>query len=114
MTAAERQTYESGRKSEVSALESTLAAAWIKDHAPADGEAGSSCATSRCSDTSHCCGNATPKTGAYVVESLEDICADSTNLTYTDALGREYVHVCGAQKILAAATAAFAAFYALV
>lgn len=113
MTAAERTTYESGRTSEVSALESTLAAAWIKDHAPADGEAGSSCATTRCSTTTQCCGDSTPQTGAYVVASLSDICADSTTLVYTDALGRKYDHVCAAQKILATATAAFAAFYAL-
>jgi len=113
MTAAERTTYESGRTSEVAALESTLAAAWLKDHEPADGEAGSSCATSRCSSTSHCCGDSTPKTGAYVVESLTDICADSSTLVYTDALGREYDHVCAAKKLLVTTAAALAAFAAL-
>jgi len=37
MTAAERTTYNDGRKTEITALESTLAAAWLADHAPTDG-----------------------------------------------------------------------------
>lgn len=76
MTAEERTTFESGRTDEVKALESTLAAAWLDDHAPADGAAGSSCATAKCTTTTQCCGVSTPKTGRYVTKTLEDICAD--------------------------------------
>jgi len=114
MTAEERTTYESGRTEEVAALESSLAAAWLKDHAPADGVAGSSCSTTKCTTSAQCCGISTPKTGRYVTETLEDICADSSTLVYTDALGREYDHVCGAQRMLVAAAAAVAALAALV
>jgi hypothetical protein len=43
MTASERTTFESGRTSDIAALESTLAVAWIGNNTPADGEEGSSC-----------------------------------------------------------------------
>lgn len=113
MTAAERAAFDAGRADEIASLESTLAAAWLSSNAPAAGSPGSSCGTNACTDTAHCCGESTPKTGAYVTATLTDICADSTTLLYTDGLGREYNHVCAAQKILSIGAAALAAFYAL-
>lgn len=113
MTDAERTEYEKGREDEISALESTLAAAWLSDNAPADGQAGSSCATSVCSTETHCCGTSTPKSGAYVTATLEDICADSTSLLYTDGLGRQYDHVCSYAAKLALSVATLAAFHTL-
>jgi hypothetical protein len=113
MTAAERTAFDAARADEVSSLESTLAAAWLSSNAPADGQPGSSCSTTACSTTTHCCGTSTPKTGAYVTETLTDICVDSTTLVYTDGLGREYNHVCAAKKLLSIAAAGLAALYAL-
>merc|ERR1711976_226800 len=115
MTASERSTFDSGRSTEVSQLESTLAAAWLSSNAPTAGQAGSSCATDVCTNAAHCCGTSTPKTGAYVTATLNDVCVDSTSLLYTDGLGRQYDHVCSsfAQKILATASAARVAFYSI-
>jgi len=113
MSKSDRDAYEKGRESEVSALESSLAAAWINDNKPADGAAGADCSTSKCSGANQCCGVSTPKTGAYVTATLTDICADEATLLYTDGLGRQYNHVCGAQQLLVASAAAIAAFAVL-
>jgi len=113
MTAAERTTYEKGREEEVAALESTLAVAWLKDNAPTSGAEGSSCETSVCTTSTHCCGTSTPKTGAYVTPTLDDICVDSTTLKFTDGLGREYDHVCSSAAKLLLSVATLAAFHTL-
>jgi len=82
MTASERATFESGRASDISALESSLAVAWLEDNVPASGEEGSSCETVACGASTQCCGTSTPRTGAYVNPTLENICVDSTSLEY--------------------------------
>jgi len=115
MTASERTTFESGRTSDIAALESTLAVAWLEDNVPAAGEEGSSCETTACTTSTHCCGTSTPRTGAYVNPTLENICVDSTgNLEYT-LLDITYDHVCGsgAYKMAATMAATAAALYSL-
>lgn len=53
---------------------SSLAAAWIKNNAPKDGDVGSACNAetipAKCTTPTHCCGTATPKEGAFVKEKL--------------------------------------------
>jgi len=115
MTDDERSEFVKARKDQVAALESSLAAAWLKDHAPAAGKPGSSCAGElKCTAMEHCCGKSTRKDGAFVNEPLEDICVDKSTLLFTDDLGREYTHVCAAQKIMATAAAALVAAYSLM
>jgi len=114
MTAEERGYFDGNRTSDVAALEATLAAAWLSENAPTAGEAGSSCETDACTDSTHCCGTSTPRSGAYVTPTLDNICVDSSTLEYTDGLGRIYDHVCAnAMKMLATSTAALAAMYSL-
>jgi len=114
MTAAERTAYQSGRTEEVAALEASLAVAWLNDHAPAAGAEGSSCETTECTTSTHCCGTATPKTGRYVTPTQENVCGDSSTLILKDALGREYDMVCSkAMKMLATAAAGITALYSL-
>jgi hypothetical protein len=121
MTASERTTFESGRASDIAALESTLAVAWIGSNIPAAGEEGSSCEgsdgnadLSLCTTSTHCCGTSTPRTGAYVNPTLENLCVDSTSLEYS-LLDITYDHVCasGAYKMAATMAATVAALYSL-
>lgn len=115
MSAEERLAFEKARKDQVSALESSLAAAWIKDHAPSAGEAGSSCAGElKCTFEGHCCGKSTRVDGAFVNEPLESICADKTTLKFSDDLGREYTHVCELANKLMVGTAAVLATLSLM
>jgi len=119
MTDEERGAFDEARVSEIKASESSLAAAWMEDNEPTAGNEGSSCAVNKCTDPDHCCGTSTRKVGANVNDPLENICVDSTDLAYTDGLGREYTHVCnsfakGLTTATAAAVATAASIYALM
>lgn len=55
----------------------------------------------------------TPKTNAPGVTTgqLTGRCASKTDKKWTDGIGIEFTHVCGAQKLVAAAGAILAASY---
>lgn len=115
MDKEKQQEYIKGRNIEISRLESTLAAAWLADNAPKDGEDGGPCLEGRkCNDPNHCCGNAAPQTGKFVKKTLENVCASKVTLVYTNDLGEGYTHTCLAKNIAATAAAALAAAYALM
>lgn len=115
MTDDERATFDKESLDRKDALESTLAAAWLKDHAPKAGEEGSDCSVTKCTNPNHCCGDSTPQEGAFVNKKLEKICGNKIMKKYEDALGSKYDHVCqGAQKVMATAAAALVAAYSLM
>lgn len=93
---------------------SALSAAWIEENVPEAGNPGSSCSgASKCAGVDLCCGTATPKTNAPGVSNgqREGVCASKTEMAFTDSLGMEFSHVCGAQKLIAAGAAILAAAY---
>lgn len=114
MTDEDREIFHDNRKTQIRALESTLAAAWIENNQPVSGEAGSSCAELKCTNVDHCCGTSTPKVGAFVNDKLENVCVDKNSLLYVDSLGREFDHVCAATKMMVSAVAAATALYSLM
>lgn len=117
MTVEERSEFKKGREEKVKSLESTLAAAWLKDNAPKAGEEGSECSSSsvKCSNPDHCCGTGTPKVGAFVNDKLENICAaNAGEMIYRNDLGEEYDFECSAKKMVATAAACLAAAYSLM
>jgi len=73
MDSDEKASYKKVRDEEVKKEESSLAAAWIKNNVPKDGEVGSACneetIPAKCSAATHCCGTATPKEGAFVKDA---------------------------------------------
>jgi len=80
MTASERAAFETGRASDVAALEASLAVAWLADNQPTGTAEGTSCETTVCEGANQCCGTSTPRSGAYVTPALENICVDQTTL----------------------------------
>jgi len=111
MTAEEREEYDEEWAGEKKELKADLAAAFLAANPPAAGEAGSACsADNACTGTNHCCGTSTPK-GEDADDAVTGKCADKTTLAWTDELGVEYTHVCGAQKLMIAASALFATAY---
>lgn len=91
-----------------------LTAAWIAENKPPAGFSGSSCSgAEKCSGLDMCCGTATPSYNAPGVTTGQRIgvCASKTNKGFTDDLGIEFSHVCGAQKLVAAAAAILATTY---
>jgi len=115
MTDDERAEFDKESQDRKKGLESTLAAAWLKDHAPQAGEEGSDCSVNKCTNPNHCCGTSTPQEGAWVNEKLEKICGNKIMKKYEDVLGSKYDHVCeGAQKVMATAAAALVAAYSLM
>jgi len=115
MTGNDRERFDKSRNDEVKALESSLAAAFIKDKRPDAGAEGSSCSKeTKCTNAAHCCGTAKPVANAFVTPAIEGICVSSTSGTYTDGLGREYTHTCGARALIATAAAAVTMAYSLM
>jgi len=126
-TAEKRTEFDTARKEKDAALESTLTAAFIKNNKPKSGEVGSDCKVEAsddalgtldaddysCPTATHCCGDATPKDGAFVNAKLEKICNTKEALTFTDGLNREYTFKCleNAIKLASTATAAVLAAY---
>lgn len=91
-----------------------LTAAWIDENKPAQGFSGSACsAAEKCAGLDMCCGTATPSSNAPGVTTGQRIgvCASKTSKGFTDTLGIEFSHVCGAQKLVAAAAAILATTY---
>jgi hypothetical protein len=122
MVPNERDIFDAAQKEEKKKLKATLTAAWVKDNTPAAGQAGSSCASANpCAGENHCCGTATPKgaSGSFsfpnvsgnVDGKLENVCADKTVLAFTNEIGIEYSHVCGASKLIATAGALLATVF---
>lgn len=84
----------------------------------AAGEVGSACsAEDKCVTAEHCCGTATPAEASVNEGAVEvtGVCAvvnaDGDTNSITDVLGNAYTHVCGAQKLLAAAAMVIATAY---
>ena len=89
----------------------------MQDNQPIPGKEGSECSNEgdKCTDKEHCCGT------SYPVENLdgdtdgqlENICVSTVDLKYTDTLGRDYRHVCGAYSLIASVFA-FSCFASLL
>jgi len=117
MTKEERTAWAENFAEQAEKNASALAAAWIKENEPEAGKEGGQCNASgmKC-EAGQCCGTSTPKGNADGVTDGEmtNICvvsADQKTGAYTDGLGREYTHVCFAQRLIATAAAAITAFY---
>lgn len=106
MNAEEREAFLDEMDGELETFEAELTAAWYTANKPAAGEAGSACVSKKCTGTNQCCGTSTAGS-----DKTENLCVDKTTLAWTDGLGVAYTHVCGAQKLMAAFTATFAAAY---
>jgi hypothetical protein len=63
----------------------------------------------RCLLVDHCCGTFTNVNDPSM--KLESRCHDMMKPAYIDDLGNEWTHSCGAQKLIAAATAVIALSY---
>lgn len=122
----EREAFNTNWDEEQQAKKSALAAAWVKENMPGAGEEGSACdggstdssndsmvdallgeqggTYGKCTTETQCCGDSTQTDDD--TNKLENVCVDSTSLSYTDPLGRTYTHVCQAAKLFAAAAAA--------
>lgn len=102
-----KKTWDEESKKEAS----SLAAAWIKNNVPKDGEVGSACneetIPAQCTSPTHCCGTATPKQGAFVKEK-KTLCAIRNRAVYEDQLGEEFTFLCQEMAKTIAATAATA------
>lgn len=91
-----------------------LTAAWINENKPKSGKPGSECsAAEKCAGIDHCCGTATPANNApgVTIGQRDGVCASKTDRRFTDSLGMEFAHVCGAQKLVAAVASILAATY---
>jgi len=80
---------------------------------PTGAAEGAPCTLTTCGAATQCCGTSTPEANAVGVTDgqLKDVCVDKTTLKYTDGLGREYSHQCGAKALLASASALLAAAF---
>lgn len=111
---SDREALDFTQADEDSKTVAALTAAWIQENKPAAGKPGSACsAAAKCAGIDHCCGTATPSVNAPGVTSgqREGVCASKTDKSFTDSLGIEFTHVCGAQKLVVAAAAILAASY---
>jgi hypothetical protein len=115
MTGNDREQFDKLRNDEIKALESSLAAAFIKDTRPEAGKEGSECSKEvKCTNSAHCCGTAKPVKNAFVTPEITGICVSTATGSYTDGLGREYTHTCGARALIATAAAAVTMAYSLM
>jgi len=107
-----REAWDEEQETETASTKDAITNAWLEDNKPAAGEAGSSCAAGgSCTTSTHCCGTSTPSDNAAGVTDgqLSNTCA--TTAGWTNGLGTSYNHVCAANKLIATATAIFAAAY---